>query len=44
MAYLRLGHIKESSGSNKSAGLKKCIDYIFNPLKTEDMRLYDYCL
>lgn len=39
MAYLRLGHIKESSGSNKSAGLKKCIDYIFNPLKTEDKKL-----
>lgn len=39
MAYLRLGHIKEAAGVNKSAGLKNCIDYIFNPLKTEDKKL-----
>ena len=39
MAYLRLGHIKEAAGGNKSVGLKNCIDYIFNPLKTEDRRL-----
>lgn len=39
MAYLRLGHIKEAAGVNKAAGLKNCIDYIFNPLKTEDKKL-----
>ena len=39
MAYLRLGHIKEAAGSNMSAGLKNCIDYIFNPLKTENKSL-----
>lgn len=39
MAYLRLGHIKEAAGGNKSVGLKNCLDYIFNPLKTEDKKL-----
>ncbi len=39
MAYLRLGHIKEAAGGNKSSGLRNCIDYIFNPLKTEDKTL-----
>lgn len=39
MAYLRLGHIKEAVGTNKSIGLKNCIEYIFNPLKTENKTL-----
>lgn len=38
MAYLRLGHIKESTaeGTCKASGLRNCIDYIFNPAKTEN--------
>lgn len=34
MAYLRLGCIGEASGHNKALGLKRCIEYIFNPEKT----------
>lgn len=34
MAYLRLGCIKQSGGSNMHAGLKNALYYIFNPKKT----------
>ena len=47
MAYVRLGAIRENKGKgnttvgfsqygSKSVGLYKCINYIFNPLKTND--------
>lgn len=37
MAYIRLGHIKENQGKGGNAvGLYRCIDYIFNPLKTNN--------
>lgn len=47
MAYVRLGAIRENRGKgnttvgfsqygSKSVGLYKCINYIFNPLKTND--------
>lgn len=40
MAYCRLGHIKENQGAGgMAAGLKNCIEYIFNPKKTENMTL-----
>ena len=39
MAYLRLGHIKAASTGNISVGLKNCINYIFNPEKTNDYKL-----
>lgn len=40
MAYCRLGHIKENKGAGgMAAGLKNCIEYIFNPKKTENMTL-----
>lgn len=40
MAYCRLSHIKENKGAGgMAAGLKNCIDYIFNPKKTENMTL-----
>lgn len=40
MAYCRLGHIKENKGAgSKSIGLRNCIEYIFNPLKTENQAL-----
>lgn len=40
MAYCRLGHIKENKGAGgKSIGLKRCIEYIFNPKKTDNQQL-----
>lgn len=37
MAYCRLGHIKENKGTGgASKGLKNCIEYIFNPRKTNN--------
>lgn len=39
MAITRLGHIKEDKkGSNVHQGIKNCINYIINPLKTENYK------
>ena len=35
MAYLRLGCIKQASGHSMSIGLKRAIEYIYNPEKTK---------
>lgn len=36
MAYCRMGHIKESKTGNAAQGLKNCIEYIYNPQKTQN--------
>lgn len=38
MAITRLGHIKEAPRGNPNQGIKNCINYIFNPLKTENFK------
>ena len=38
MAYLRLGCIKQASGHSMSIGLKRAIEYIYNPEKTNGQK------
>ena len=38
MAYLRLGCIKQASGHSMSIGLKRAIEYIYNPKKTNGQK------
>jgi len=38
MAITRLGHIKEGLPGKMHQGIKNCINYIFNPLKTEGFK------
>ncbi len=38
MAISRLGHIKENKKGNPNKGIIYCIDYIFNPEKTENYK------
>lgn len=38
MAITRLGHIKQGKPGKEHQGIKNCINYIFNPLKTENFK------